>query len=139
MLERKSGPFLSNARVLRGPEMYTDYPFYVKYCLLLKNSLWRFNKNWKCCTELKNISYLRPKLHLNFCCVYFVIKFFFFLFSINSRIFKIPNMTLKGKCQEIFNNLCYQKTPPGPHINRQKQFREIFCFCEDIREKRVSA
>ena len=48
-------------------------------------------------------------------------------------------MTLEGKCQEIFNNLCYQKTPPGPHINRQKQFREIFSFCEDIREKRVSA
>ena len=32
----------------------------------------------------------------------------------------------------------YQKTPPGPRKNRQKRFREIFCFRKDIREKDVS-
>ena len=27
----------------------------------------------------------------------------------------------------------------GPHMNRRKQFRELFRFCDDIREKFVSA
>ena len=36
-----------------------------------------------------------------------------------------------------FDTFIIQKTPPGPHMNRKKRFREIFRFCEDIREKRV--
>ena len=29
-----------------------------------------------------------------------------------------------------FSTLFYPKTPPGPHTNRQKRFREIFRFRE---------
>ena len=29
----------------------------------------------------------------------------------------------------------YKKTPPEPHMNRQKRIREIFRCREDIREK----
>ena len=36
-----------------------------------------------------------------------------------------------------FDTFIIQKTPPGPIMNRKKRFREIFRFCEDIREKRV--
>ena len=38
---------------------------------------------------------------------------------------------LKWQCYDIFDPF-YQKTPPGPQMNRQKQFREIFRFHEDI-------
>ena len=49
-------------------------------------------------------------------------------------------LCLKGQCHEIVGHFFLnQKTPPGPHMNRQKRFREIFRFCKDIREKRVSA
>ena len=35
------------------------------------------------------------------------------------------------------NNI--EKAQPGPHMKRQKRLSEIFRFCDDIREKRVSA
>ena len=39
------------------------------------------------------------------------------------------------RSQEIFD-LFYQKTLPAwAPYKRQKRFREIFCFCKDIREK----
>ena len=34
-----------------------------------------------------------------------------------------------------FRHLFNIKKPPVPHKNRQKLFREILCFREDIREK----
>ena len=36
-------------------------------------------------------------------------------------------------------NFLNKKTPPGPHMTRQKLYRKIFNFCEDIHEKHVSA
>ena len=44
---------------------------------------------------------------------------------------------LKGQCHEIFETFFIKILHLGPHINRQKRFREIFSFCKDIREKRV--
>ena len=38
-----------------------------------------------------------------------------------------------------FSKIFYQKTIPGPQLNMQKRLREMFCFREDIFEKRVSA
>ena len=35
---------------------------------------------------------------------------------------------LMEKCHEIFNTFLLQKTPPGPHLNRQELFCEIFVF-----------
>ena len=34
--------------------------------------------------------------------------------------------------------LVHKKTPPGPHMKRQKRFREIFRFREEILKKRMS-
>ena len=51
---------------------------------------------------------------------------------------KNPNSlysSLKGQCQKIFNNVFVQKTIFKPHMNRQKRFRDIFCFHDDICEK----
>ena len=44
-------------------------------------------------------------------------------------------VTLKGQCHETCDHLFGPKTLQGPHLNR---FRELFRFCEDIREKHVS-
>ena len=34
---------------------------------------------------------------------------------------------LKGQCHEIFDTVfILQKTPPGPHMNRQNRYCEIF-------------
>ena len=39
---------------------------------------------------------------------------------------------LKGQCHEIFNYyFCCLKDSTGPHMNRQKRFRELFRFRED--------
>ena len=35
-------------------------------------------------------------------------------------------------------HLFLSKTPPGPHVNRQKRFRKIFHFRKDIGKKWVS-
>ena len=49
------------------------------------------------------------------------------------------NSPLKKTLSRDFQNflLLGPKTPPGPHMNRQKRFRENFSFCEDFRETRV--
>ena len=46
----------------------------------------------------------------------------------------------KGQCHEIFYLLSFAKTTlPGTYMNRLKRFRELFCFREDykIRKLRV--
>ena len=47
-------------------------------------------------------------------------------------------VVLKGTVSRDFRHFLFKKTPPGPHMNRQKQFRKIFLFRKDIRKKRVS-
>ena len=47
-------------------------------------------------------------------------------------------LPLKGQCHENFDHFLL-KDSTWPHMNRQKWFFKLFRFCEDIREKRVSA
>ena len=55
----------------------------------------------------------------------------------------LTSQNLKEQSHEIFETFFYIKnTPPGPHTNRQKRFREIFRFAKifaKIFKKRVSA
>ena len=44
---------------------------------------------------------------------------------------------LKGTMSRDFRDFFIKILHLGPHINRQKRFREIFSFCKDNREKRV--
>ena len=48
-----------------------------------------------------------------------------------------PKYYLKGQCHEI-DHFFDEKIRPRSHINRQKRFRELFHFCEDIRKKHES-
>ena len=45
-------------------------------------------------------------------------------------------LPLMGQCQENFDNFSLlKKFQPRPHLNRQKRFRELFRFREDIRSQ----
>ena len=46
---------------------------------------------------------------------------------------------LKGQVTSFFNRFLCLTDSTWPHMNRQKWFFKLFRFCEDIREKRVSA
>ena len=48
-------------------------------------------------------------------------------------------MKLNGTVSREFDHFFAEKIRPGPHMNRQKLFRELFRFRKDIHEKRVSA
>ena len=39
------------------------------------------------------------------------------------------------QCHEMYGHFFALKIRPGPHVNRQKRFHEIFCFREDIRSQ----
>ena len=52
----------------------------------------------------------------------------------------LPNDHIKGTVSQDFQPLFFwSKTLPGHHIKRQKRFRDIVRFREDIHEKCVSA
>ena len=54
-------------------------------------------------------------------------------------MYQLYHQSLNGQITRFSTFFFLQKTPPGPHMNMQKQFCEIFCFLEDNREKCVSA
>ena len=57
----------------------------------------------------------------------------------DDKIYSKITDTWKGQCHEIFYTyfcLQFRPEPPPPHINRQKRFRKLFCFCEGIRLQR---
>ena len=37
---------------------------------------------------------------------------------------------VKGQCHEIFDHFLAKNSLPGPHMNRQKQLRELFVFAK---------
>ena len=75
-------------------------------------------------------SILRPKHQDNTCWV----------IGHNTRtILYLSKNWLKGTVSWDFRHFFYiKKTPPGPHMIRQRWLHKIFCFYEDIHEKHMS-
>ena len=79
-----------------------------------------------------------------FCCLWWTSRTAFSCLSIAELIWLEPEPTFGSllppafifvwKTINVKGTVSQKNTPPGPHMNRQKRFCEIFRYCEDIRK-----
>ena len=80
--------------------------------------------------------FTHPTVHMSTCLIQYHAVSNYLILSVPYILTISPrvSITIKGTVLRNFRPF-YKKTPPEPHMNRQKRIREMFRCREDIREK----